>query len=209
MPFDGLGCELVGFHVAAIARQRQSALDERADQLIAVATEHGFPLWGAQGTIYRGWAKVKNNYANVCEKVSSVSSAADLKVPFLSPTRCGLSSSFFQITVVPAVTVRAAGAKAKLSISMVAGPLCEKLGNPRFDRLGQQRTCAAAQDFCQGIAEGPWLGGFDHVTVGHGVSLLHWRSRGVEHHHDTPPNRSHRHQLLAIALSRTTPRAFA
>jgi predicted ATPase len=36
------------------------ALGERADELIAVATEHDFPLWGAQGTIYRGWAKVKN-----------------------------------------------------------------------------------------------------------------------------------------------------
>ena len=43
--------------------------------------------------------------AKVWEKVSSVSSAADLKVPFLSPIRCGLSSSFFQVTVVPAVTV--------------------------------------------------------------------------------------------------------
>jgi predicted ATPase len=36
------------------------ALGERADELIAVATEHDFPLWGAQGTIYRGWAKVNN-----------------------------------------------------------------------------------------------------------------------------------------------------
>ena len=60
--------------------------------------------------------------AKVWEKVSSVSSAADLKVPFLSPIRCGLSSSFFQITVVPAVTVRVAGAKAKLSILTVARP---------------------------------------------------------------------------------------
>src|SRR3984957_1327429 len=46
---------------------------------------------------------------------------------------------------------------------------------------------AAAQDLCQGIGKGPWLGELDHVTVGHGVSLLHWRSGGVEHHHDTPP----------------------
>jgi hypothetical protein len=53
--------------------------------------------------------------------VSSVSSAADVKVPFLSPIRCGLSSSFFQVTVVPAVTVSVAGAKAKLSILTVAG----------------------------------------------------------------------------------------
>jgi predicted ATPase len=36
------------------------ALAERADELIAVATEHDFPLWGAQGTIYRGRGKVKN-----------------------------------------------------------------------------------------------------------------------------------------------------
>jgi hypothetical protein len=27
------------------------------------------------------------------------------------------------------------------------------------------------------------------LLVGHGVSLLHWRSGGVEHHHDTPPYR--------------------
>src|SRR5690242_14058897 len=59
--------------------------------------------------------------AKVWEKVSSVSSAADLKVPFLSPIRCGLSSSFFQVTVVPAVTVSVAGAKVKLSIFTVAG----------------------------------------------------------------------------------------
>src|ERR1700746_2882502 len=60
-------------------------------------------------------------FAKVWEKLSSVSSAADLKAPSLSPIRCGLSSSFFQITVVPAVTVRVAGVKAKLSILTVAG----------------------------------------------------------------------------------------
>src|ERR1700756_5324596 len=54
--------------------------------------------------------------AKVWENVSSVSSAADLNVPFSSPILCGLSSSFFQVTVVPAVTVRVAGVKAKLSI---------------------------------------------------------------------------------------------
>jgi len=36
------------------------ALDERADQLIAVAAKQGFPHWHAVGTIYRGWVKVKN-----------------------------------------------------------------------------------------------------------------------------------------------------
>src|SRR5690348_17021132 len=59
--------------------------------------------------------------AKVWEKVSSVSSAADVNVPFLSPIRCGLSSSFFQVTGVPALTVRVAGRKAKLSIWTVAG----------------------------------------------------------------------------------------
>jgi predicted ATPase len=37
-----------------------AALDEQADQLVAMATEQGFPFYRAQGTIYRGWVKVKN-----------------------------------------------------------------------------------------------------------------------------------------------------
>jgi class 3 adenylate cyclase/predicted ATPase len=36
-----------------------AALDERTSQLIAVATEQGFPLYGALGAIYRGWGKAK------------------------------------------------------------------------------------------------------------------------------------------------------
>jgi predicted ATPase len=35
------------------------ALDERAGQLIAIAAEQGFPLYGALGTIYRGWGKTR------------------------------------------------------------------------------------------------------------------------------------------------------
>jgi class 3 adenylate cyclase/tetratricopeptide (TPR) repeat protein len=35
-------------------------LGERADELVAVATEQGFPFYRAQGTIYRGWVKVQN-----------------------------------------------------------------------------------------------------------------------------------------------------
>jgi predicted ATPase len=37
-----------------------AALDEQANQLVAVTTEQGFPHWRAQGTIYRAWVKVKN-----------------------------------------------------------------------------------------------------------------------------------------------------
>ena len=34
-------------------------LNERAEELVAVATEQGFPGWHALGTTFRGWVKVK------------------------------------------------------------------------------------------------------------------------------------------------------
>jgi class 3 adenylate cyclase/predicted ATPase len=37
-----------------------AALEEQAEELIAVSTEQGFPLWRALGTIYRGCVKVNN-----------------------------------------------------------------------------------------------------------------------------------------------------
>jgi len=37
-----------------------SALEERADELVAVAAEQGVPWWGTVGRIYRGWVKAKN-----------------------------------------------------------------------------------------------------------------------------------------------------
>jgi class 3 adenylate cyclase/tetratricopeptide (TPR) repeat protein len=36
------------------------ALAEQADELVALATEQGFPQWRSLGEIYRGWAKIKN-----------------------------------------------------------------------------------------------------------------------------------------------------
>jgi class 3 adenylate cyclase/predicted ATPase len=45
-----------------------AALDERADQMVAVTTEQGFLQWRAFGTIYRGWVKVKNG--DVTEGIS-------------------------------------------------------------------------------------------------------------------------------------------
>ena len=44
------------------------ALDQRADQILAVATEQGFPMWHALGTLLRGWVKVKND--DVAEGIS-------------------------------------------------------------------------------------------------------------------------------------------
>jgi predicted ATPase len=37
-----------------------AVLDEWVDQLVALAAEHGFPQWGAFGTIYHGWVRLKN-----------------------------------------------------------------------------------------------------------------------------------------------------
>ncbi|WP_247321102.1 hypothetical protein, partial [Bradyrhizobium sp. 141] len=34
-----------------------------------------------------------------------------------------------------------------------------------------------------------WLNQLDDVIVGHGISLLRWRSGGVKHPHDMPPSR--------------------
>jgi predicted ATPase len=44
------------------------ALDQRTDQLLAVATEQGFPQWHAIAMLFRGWVKVKNG--NVAEGLS-------------------------------------------------------------------------------------------------------------------------------------------
>jgi predicted ATPase len=37
-----------------------AALEECADRLFAVTADQGFPIWRAQGMIYRGWVKVRN-----------------------------------------------------------------------------------------------------------------------------------------------------
>jgi predicted ATPase len=65
-----------------------AALDEQADELVAVATEQGFPFWRAEGTICRGWVKVKNG--DPAEGISLLRSgsaayratAAELWVPY-------------------------------------------------------------------------------------------------------------------------------
>jgi predicted ATPase len=51
-----------------------AAVDEWTDELAAVATEQGFAQWGALGTIYRGWVKVKNG--DVAEGISLLRSGS-------------------------------------------------------------------------------------------------------------------------------------
>jgi class 3 adenylate cyclase/predicted ATPase len=52
---------ILAFGVILLTLARDNAaLDQLVDQLIAVATDQGFPFYRALGTIYRGWVKVEN-----------------------------------------------------------------------------------------------------------------------------------------------------
>src|SRR3954453_3164872 len=81
------------------------------------------------------------------------------------------------------VAHQAAAARLGLEIGMSM----QEITDLRLNGLCQQGTCPAAQNLGERIREGPWLRKLENVTVDHGVSLLRWRSGGVEHPHDTPP----------------------
>jgi predicted ATPase len=51
------------------------ALDKRADQLVKVTTEQGFPVWRAVGTAHRGWVMVGNG--DVAEGVALLRSGSE------------------------------------------------------------------------------------------------------------------------------------
>ena len=52
---------ILAFGVILLSLVRDNApVDQLVDQLVAVATDQGFPFYRALGTIYRGWVKVKN-----------------------------------------------------------------------------------------------------------------------------------------------------
>jgi class 3 adenylate cyclase/predicted ATPase len=53
------GSLAIGARLLSLVKD-DKALDEKVSELVAVATEQGFPHWRAQGAIYRGWAKVKS-----------------------------------------------------------------------------------------------------------------------------------------------------
>src|SRR3974390_482593 len=87
-------------------------------------------------------------------------------------------------------------------VGELVGVALKKPGHLRRDGLGQKRAGAAAQHLSQRVAKRAWLRELENITVGHGVSLLQWRSGGA----NTPTIRrlslSCRHQLLRIALER-------
>src|SRR5690242_12886835 len=72
-------------------------------------------------------------------------------------------------------------------IGELIGMAAEQARNLGLDRLRQKRSRAVAQNLGQRIAKSSWLRELEKIRVGHGVSLLRWRSGGVEHPHDTPP----------------------
>src|SRR5271167_4436148 len=72
-------------------------------------------------------------------------------------------------------------------LGLEIGISSQEVSDFRLDGLREQGPCPVAQNLSERIAEGPWLSQLDDVSVGHGVSLLWWRSGGVEHPHDTPP----------------------
>src|SRR3954466_11599261 len=56
--------------------------------------------------------------------------------------------------------------------------LGEKFGHFCLNRLRQQGARPVTQHLGERIGERPWLKQFDDVSIGHGVSLLYWRSGG-------------------------------
>src|SRR5439155_5369377 len=74
---------------------------------------------------------------------------------------------------------------ARLGLEIGISP--QKVSDFHLDRLREQSMRPVAQNLSERIGEGPWLSQLDDVSVGHGVSLLWWRSGAVEHPHDTPP----------------------
>src|SRR5882757_11112057 len=96
--------------------------------------------------------------------------------------------------------------------------LGEEFGHLGLDRLGQQGARSVAQHLGKRVGERPWLKQLDNVSIGHGVSLLCWRSGGS----NTPtirrllpvrpsPTSAHssRRHFTHTALGWLTPQEFA
>src|SRR5258708_39233804 len=56
--------------------------------------------------------------------------------------------------------------------------LGEEFGHLGLDRLGQQGGRYVAEHLGKRVGERPWLKQLDDGSIGHGVSLLCWRSGG-------------------------------
>src|SRR5882724_11869974 len=72
-------------------------------------------------------------------------------------------------------------------IGALVGMAAEPGRNLGLDSMRQQCSRTVTQYLGQRICKSSWLGELENISVGHGVSLLRWRSGGVKHPHDTPP----------------------
>src|SRR5262249_35393106 len=72
-------------------------------------------------------------------------------------------------------------------IGKLVGMAAEQARNLGLNRLRQKRSRAVAQNLGQRIGKSSWLRELENISLSHGVSLLRWRSGGLEHPHDTPP----------------------
>src|SRR4051812_42336139 len=81
-----------------------------------------------------------------------------------------------------------------LSVGMAAEEGCD-LG---LDGLRQQGSRTLAQNFGERVGELGWLDQLDDIILGHGVSLLWWRSGGSNPPTIRPLTPSRRHQLPRI-----------
>src|SRR4051812_28924327 len=73
-------------------------------------------------------------------------------------------------------------------LGVLVGVAGEEGCDLRLDGLRQQRSRTLAQNFGERVGESSWLDQPNDSILGHGVSLLGWRSGGLEHPHDTPPH---------------------
>src|SRR5262249_48614722 len=72
-------------------------------------------------------------------------------------------------------------------IGKLVGMAAEQARHLGLNRLRQKRSRAVAQNLGQRIGKSSWLRELENISLSHGVSLLRWRSGGLEHPHDTPP----------------------
>ena len=102
-----------------------AALDQRAGELIAVATEQGFPAYRAAGTIYRGWSKVMSG--EVAEGLSLLRSGSSTYRATGAETR----SSFHILLLAEACEV-AGQVEEALSLVDDALQIAERIGERWF-----------------------------------------------------------------------------
>jgi hypothetical protein len=74
-------------------------------------------------------------------------------------------------------------------LGLEIGMLGEEVRDLGLYGLRQQGLRSPPYNFGELIVKGSWLNQFEHVIVGHGISLLRWRSGGFRYPHDMSPFR--------------------